>query len=266
MRQSRFVVKRLALVPLAVLLAAPAAAQTAMEIMKESARRHQTKTEQSRVKVTLVDKSGKENHREIEVLSARDQAGLAKVRIKFVSPALIRNTGLLTWEQAGDKDDDQFLFLPASAQSTRIASSRKNGSFMQTDLAYEDLRPENLDSHTYNLLREEDLGGQKCWVIEALPSTDKEKLESGYAKRVFWVRKDIYLTVQTEYYNKVDKLFKRGTVTDVTKVGGDAWRVKSVRVENLDKKTATVMTTLEEKINEKIDENLLTEQGLMRPL
>jgi hypothetical protein len=255
-----------ALAAFALALAAPAAAQTGIEIMKEQARRHQTQSEESRVKVTRVDPSGKEEEREIQVLSMRDQAGLAKVLIKFLSPAAIRNTGLLTWEQPGDKDDDQWLYLPATRKATRIASASKKGSFMQTDLAYEDLRPENLDSHTYNLLREEDLGGQKCWVIEALPSTDKEKLESGYNKRLFWVRKDIYLTVQTEYYNKSDKLFKRGTVSEVTNVGGEAWRVKSVRMETLDRKSATVMTTLEEKLNQKVDETLLTQQGLARPL
>ena len=102
-------------------------------------------------------------------------------------------------------------------------------------------------------------------MIEALPSTDKEKLESGYNKRVLWVRKDIYVTVQTEYYNKSDKLFKRGTVSEVTNVSGEVWRVKSVRVETLDRKTATVMTTVEDKVNGKIDDNLLTQQGLARP-
>ncbi len=112
---------------------------------------------------------------------------------------------------------------------------------MNTDLAFEDLRPEDLDAHTYNVLREEDLGGQKCWVIEALPSTDKEKLESGYGKRVFWVRKDLHLTVQTEFYNKSDKLVKRQTFSDLVNVGGEMWRAKGMRVETLDRKTATVV-------------------------
>ena len=159
--------------------------------------------------------------------------------IKFLAPADIRNTGLLTWEQPGDKEDDQWIYLPATRTPKRIASSGKKGAFMNTDLAFEDLRPEDLDAHTYNVLREEDLGGQKCWVIEALPSTDKEKLESGYGKRVFWVRKDLHLTVQTEFYNKSDKLLKRQTFSDLVNVGGEMWRAKRVRVETLDRKTAT---------------------------
>jgi outer membrane lipoprotein-sorting protein len=251
---------------LAIALAAPAGAQSGLEIMKEQQRRHQAKSEELRVKVTLLDPTGKEKERELQILSSTDQAGLSKVLIKFLAPPDIRNTGLLTWEQPADQDDDQWLYLPATRKANRIASSGKKGSFMNTDLAYEDLRPEDLDAHTYNVLREEDLGGQKCWVIEALPSTDKEKLESGYGKRVFWVRKDLYLTVQTEFYNKSDKLFKRQTFSDLVNVGGEMWRAKAMRVETLDRKTASVLTTLEDKVNQKVDENLLTQQGLTRPL
>ena len=250
---------------IAALLAAPGAAQSGIEIMKEQARRHQTQSEETKIKVTLVDPSGKEKDRELTIVSMRDQAGLSKVLLKFLSPADIRNTGLLTWEQPGEQDDDQWIYLPATRAAKRIASSSKKNAFMGTDLAYEDLRPENLEAHAYTVVREEDLGGQKCWVIEAVPSTDKEKVESGYGKRVFWVRKDLYLTVQTEFHNKSDKLFKRATFADLANVGGEVWRAKTVRVETLDRKTATVWTTLEEKVNQKIDENLLTQQGLARP-
>jgi outer membrane lipoprotein-sorting protein len=250
---------------LAIALVAPAGAQSGLEIMKEQERRHQAKSEESRIKVTLVDPSGKEKERELEIVSSRDQAGLSRVLLKFLGPPDIRNTGLLTWEQPADKEDDQWLYLPATRTPKRIASSSKKNAFMGTDLAYEDLRPEDLDAHTYNVLREEDLGGQKCWVIEALPSTDKEKLESGYGKRVFWVRQDLHLTVQTEFYNKSDKLFKKATLSDLADVGGGVWRAKTVRVETLDRKTATVWSTIEDKVNQKVDENLLTQQGLTRP-
>jgi Outer membrane lipoprotein-sorting protein len=250
---------------LAAALAAPAAAQSGLEIMKEQARRHRTKSEETRSKLTLVDPSGKEKERELIVTSRTGDDGLAKIVLKFLAPADIRNTGLLTWEQPGDQDDDQWLYLPATKSVKRVASASKKGSFMGTDLAFEDLRPENLDAHAYNVVREEDLGGQRCWVIEAVPSTDKEKLESGYGKRVLWVRKDLHLTVQTEYYNKSGKLSKRATLSDFANVGGEAWRAKTARVETLDRKTATVLTTLEQKVNQEVDENLLTEQGLKRP-
>ena len=253
-------------VALAVALAVPAAAQTGLDIMKEQVKRSQTKSEEARVKLAIIDPSGKEKQRELMTVAQRDDKGLARLMLKFLSPADIRNTGLLTWEQPGDQEDDQWLFLPATKSTKRIASSSKKNAFMGTDLAYEDLRAEDLASHTYTLKGEADLGGQKCWMIEAVPSTDKEKAESGYGKRVFWVRKDNYVTVQTEFYNTSDKLVKRATFSDVVNVSGDLWRPKTARYENVDRKSATVLTTTEYKVNQPVDEALLTQQGLMRPL
>ena len=249
----------------AVLLAAPAAAQTGIDIMKEQSRRQQAKSEEARIKVTLIDPSGKEKERELTALGRRDQAGLSRIVLKFLSPPDIRNTGLLTWEQPAGQDDDQWLYLPATKTVKRIASPSKKNAFMGTDLAFEDLRPEDLDAHSYNVVREEDLVGKKCWVIEAVPSTDKEKLESGYGKRVHWISKDQYLTVQTEFFNKSDKLTKRATFSDFADVGGNVWRAKTARYETLDRKTATLWTIVEDKVNQPVDENLLTEQGLKRP-
>jgi outer membrane lipoprotein-sorting protein len=255
-----------ATVVLFALLATPSAAQNGLDVMKEQLKRHQVSSEEFRVKLTLIDPSGKQKEREITVLQRRDQAGLSKGLLKFLAPADIRNTGLLTWEQPGDQDDDQWLFLPATKTAKRIASGSKKNAFMGTDLAFEDLRAENVEAHTYNVLREEDLGGQKCWVVEAVPSTPKEKLESGYGKRTFWIRKDIYMTTQAEFYNQSGKLVKRATFSDLVNVGGDAWRAKTARWETLDRKTATLWTIVEDKVNLELDENLFTQQGLMRPL
>src|SRR6185503_11087612 len=71
---------------LAMVLAAPARAQSGLEIMKEQQRRHQAKSEEVRVKVTLIDPSGKEKERELQILSSSDEAGLSKVLIKFLAP------------------------------------------------------------------------------------------------------------------------------------------------------------------------------------
>ena len=112
---------------------------------------------------------------------------------------------------------------------------------------------------------EEDVDGHKCWVIEALPSTDKEKRDSGYSKRIFWVRQDNYVTVKTEFYNRSDRLDKLGTFTDLVQVSGELWRAKELRIERLSSKTQTVWIFIARQVNHDIDENLFTQQGLRRP-
>ena len=58
----------------------------------------------------------------------------------FESPADVRNTGMLSIDyKDGNKDDDQWLYLPSLNKSTRISSGDKSGSFMGTDLSYADM-------------------------------------------------------------------------------------------------------------------------------
>ena len=40
------------------------------------------------------------------------------------------------------------------------------------------------------MLREETVDGALCYVIEALPKNDTVRINSGYVKRIIWIRKD----------------------------------------------------------------------------
>ncbi len=151
--------------------------------------------------------------------------------MKYLKPKNIRDVGLLTWEQEEGKDDDQWLYLPASRQVKRITGGSKKEPFMGSDLAYEDFRPENLDAHEYKLLKEENIDGQDCWVVEAIPSTAKEKKDSGYSKRIFWIRKDIYFSVKTEFYNRRNHLAKNGYYKELENIRGEIWRMNLTIME-----------------------------------
>lgn len=241
------------------------AAQSGREIMDEQVRRHLGKTEYAESRIQIVDSRGREKERRVLTWGVRGADGLSKSLLKFLEPADIRDTGLLTWEQPADKEDDQWLYLPATGAAKRIAGSSKKQLFMGTDLAYEDLRPENLDAHTYNVLREETLDGKACWVLEAVPATEKETRDSGYSKRLFWVRKDIYFTVKVEFYDRAGKLDKVATLSDLVQVAGDLWRADRSTMERQASSTKTIWIFEKRAVNEPVDENLLTQQGLARP-
>ena len=57
----------------------------------------------------------------------------------FESPSDVQNTGLLSVDYDGAKDDDQWLYLPSLHKATRISSGDKSGSFMGTDFTYSDM-------------------------------------------------------------------------------------------------------------------------------
>jgi hypothetical protein len=233
------------------------AGMTGREIMEKQKELHEAKTEREIHLMKLINKKGKVKKRMMNTYSMKTKDGLTKSMLVFTAPKDIKGTGLLTWEQK-DRDDDQWLYLPATKKEKRIASSGKKNRFMGTDFAYEDMRPEDLDVHEYKLVGSETVDGQDCYVVEAFPSTPKEKKESGYSKRKLWIRKDIFFTVKIEFYNKKGRLFKVQTNRDLKNVTGTIWRSNTVIMRDLKKKHETHLIIRKRALNKPMKEDFFT--------
>ena len=211
-------------------------AETGLELMQQYQNQHEVNSEYTQLSMTLVDKRERKRARELVIYAKKNPDGANRSLLKFTQPRDIHNVGLLTWEQVGDTEDSQWLYLPASKRIKRIASGGKKNPFMGSDLSYEDMRAENLAVHSYEVIREEALEGQDCWVIEIKPTTEQEKRESGYARRLLWLRKDIHYPVKVEYFNRRDVLTKTATYQNIENVEGEIWRYGLLTVSTLRKK------------------------------
>jgi hypothetical protein len=240
-------------------------AQTGLEVMEEQQKRHDVALEFSDTTMTLYDSRGKARPRRMISYSKKPKDKRNKTLIKFVKPTNIRNVGLLTWEQQESEEDDQWLYLPASKKIKRITGGSKANPFMGSDFAFEDMRPENLDSHSYEIKGEENVDGHNCWIVEALPSTPKEAKDSGYSKRTMWVRKDIYITVKTEFYDRRNKLSKIGTYAGLEDIGSGVWRSNEITMEKQKRKTKTIIVTDNRDLEADISDSLFDTQSLKRP-
>lgn len=252
--------------PLMVLLAigvAPASAQTGLEIMQKQRDLHRARDEQEVQRMQLVSKGGASKERRVARYTITSREDLSKILIRFLAPRDVENTGLLTWEGAGG-DDDQWLYLPATKKAKRIASSGKKNRFMGTDFAFEDLRPEALRLHKYALLGTEPVEGQECWVIEAVPATDKQASDSGYSRRKLWIRKDTHYSVKREYYDKKGKLEKVETARKLVNVAGTIWRANEVEMHDVQGGTRTIVTIEQRAIDRGLADTLFTETELTR--
>ncbi len=249
------------------LVPAPLLGQTpsGQEIMEEIEQRHDARSERTRVLMQLYDRRDRVRERELSILLKEGEEGINKAILKFLSPADIRNVGLLTWDRESDGEDDQWLYLPAGESVRRIAGGNKKSQFMGTDLAFEDLRSEDLASHTYEVVGEEEVDGHPCWMIDALPGTEKEKSETGYGRRRIWVRKDIYFIIQVEFYNHSDKLIKTAAFDDLEQVRDQLWRASRSTFVRVLAGTRTVMTTQSRELDVDLPDSLFTQQGLRRP-
>ncbi|PHR30260.1 MAG: outer membrane lipoprotein-sorting protein, partial [Desulfotalea sp.] len=101
------------LTALMLLVAVPTVqAMTAREIMEKVDARDDGDNMTAHVKMTLIDRQNNRRIREMKVFTKDKGMDTWKMQF-FLSPADVKDTGFLTYDYyKGDRDDDQWLYLP----------------------------------------------------------------------------------------------------------------------------------------------------------
>ena len=244
--------------------AGPVAAEpTGKEIMTLEDTENEARDEIMVMRMKLINKRGQTRNRVISFTIKEINEDDDNILVRFLEPADVAGVGLLTLEHEAT-DDDQWLYLPALKKERRISASDQSDSFMGTDFTYEDMKSEKQNDHDYTLLREEVLDGMECYVIEAAPSTAKQKKESGYGKREIWIDKETYLRVQVKYYDKKGEYFKIEHRSDIEEALPGHYRPNYVEMKNLKTKHTTQLTFKERQLNTDIPDNVFSIRFLKR--
>lgn len=244
-------------------LPASSSAQTAREIMQKYSDQFSVPDETTKATMTLINKLGKKRARSLTILTREPPNGLRKSLIRFTSPESIRGTGLLILENK-DRSDDQWLYLPALKKTKKISSQERSHSFMGSEFAYEDLHGEELEDFSYKLLRSEPLDGHACFVIEATPVSGRKLAETGYRKRILWIRKDIFFKIKAEYYDKAGRLLKTETDEDLVEIGNRNYRMNKITMLSNQTGKKTVLNSSHRAIDTGIKDSTFTIRNLER--
>ncbi|MCP4753162.1 MAG: outer membrane lipoprotein-sorting protein [Proteobacteria bacterium] len=242
------------------------------EIMQKVDDRDDGQTSSSEMTMVLIDRRG--NKRVRQMKSFRKDFGKDTKSINFfLSPADVRNTTFLSYEwDDEDKEDDNWLYLPALRKVKRISSGNKKDSFMGSDFSYADMNGLELNEWDYTFKKENvKLDGHDCWVIEAVPKKEKRKKvinETGYLKSIVWVRKDIFMTVKSKSFVKKGKKIKYFTASEIEKVQG-IWTAKKltmITTKRKRKEHATVIVFNNMIYNKGVVDSMFTTQRMERGL
>ena len=189
------------------------------EIMEAVLHKTTWKDLQADVTLVLQNARGEKRVRKIKMYSRKRTEDESDMLMRFLSPADVRNTAFLIIEHL-DRDDERYLYLPALRRIKRIASSGKGGNFMSSDFTYYDIGRPKLNDWTYRRLEDQTLDGRECYTIESLPATPQISKDTGYNKIIRWIRKDLLVTVQSLYFDRGDREWKRLTVRRVENISG----------------------------------------------
>lgn len=180
------------------------------------------------MEMVLRNRQKEESHRTIRSLVLEIEGDGDKSLTIFDSPGDVRGTALLTFSHP-TREDDQWLYLPAITRVKRINSSSRAGSFMGSEFAFEDLGSREIEKYTSRFLGEEELHGQRCYVVELFP---KKKKSSGYSRIVSWLDKKEYRALREEYYDKKKRLKKTLTLTGYRLYLNSIWRPHHLTMVN----------------------------------
>jgi hypothetical protein len=240
----------------------------ARAIMEKVDARDDGDNQTSDMEMILIDKRGKKRVRRLGIFS-KDKGEDTLRLMFFLEPADVKDTAFLTWDYDDpDKDDDQWLYLPALRKTKRIASTDKSGSFMGSDLNYSDMTDRNLEDYDFTLKKEMDVKGVKAWLIESIPRSKKVIKETGYKKSLIFVRQDNYVVIRAVNWVKDGGYLKYVDVRRLELIDG-IWVATETHVtKKKNKKTAhkTILKFNNVKFNQKLDFEFFTirrmEKGL----
>lgn len=260
-----------AIVTLGVLTLAPmttkaAALPEGVWVMQQVNEQEDGEVVSQRLKMTLIDKHGKERVR--QTLGYRKYFGEEKRTILFyTAPSNVKGTAFLTYDYPDKtKDDDQWLYLPALRKVRRISAADRGDYFLGTDFTYDDIKNErkvDLEDYHFVTLAEEKREGLQHFQIEATPRSDAIAQELGYSKVRYWVRTDIWMITAAEYFDTKGAPLKTFQAEDIRQVEG-IWTRHQLTVSNLKTGHTTEFSVSEVNYASDVKDSLFTERSMVK--
>jgi hypothetical protein len=215
----------------------------------------------SELSMHLIDSRNNERVRKIKQFS-KDYGKEEKSIMFFIAPADVKNTSFMNWSYDDpNKDDDQWIYLPALKKVKRISSDSKDDYFMGSDFTYDDLGDRHPNEDVHKLLREETIDGKPCYVVESV-SKDKDYM---YSKTITWVIKDIWIGLKKEFYDEDGDLLKILTVKKYEKIK-DYWMISNTEMTNIQDEHSTKMILSNIQVDIGVDDMKFTERTMTRGL
>lgn len=237
--------------------------ETADWVARQVDARDTGKDSRTEMAMRLFDRQGRTRERRLTLTTLR-AAGTRgdRVLVRFDAPNDIKGTGLLVWEHP-TAEDERFLYLPALGRVRRIAGSEKQESFVGSDFSYEDIGGRELDDYRYTLVER-----AATWTSpsgEAFPAWRLEStavdVQATHPRVVSLVRKDNFVVVSAEIFNRRNEREKQYEVRDLRQVDG-IWTAMAIAMSNASQRTRTELTVAAVRYNVGLSESAFTRREL----
>ncbi|RKF13285.1 outer membrane lipoprotein-sorting protein [Alginatibacterium sediminis] len=193
---------------LLLMLAQPAMAQTASEIVLQSDQQMRGDSAYSELSMTIVRPTWQRSMRMKSWSLGRDYA-----LVTVIEPAKDKGNSSLKRQQ------QMWQWIPKVSQVIKLSSSMLSQSWMGSDFTNDDLINQSsiVIDYDHSLLSDDVVDNDRCFVVIANAKPDAPVV---WSKVKLWISQDSYLQRQAEFYDEFDEVVNILTTWDVATVGG----------------------------------------------
>lgn len=212
----------------------------------------------------------------------RGQSNYGEMEMKIVRPKYERSLKFKMWGKGTDysiiyvtypvkekgqvflkRKREMWNYLPSIEKMIKIPPSMMMQSWMGSDLTNDDLVNASsiVVDYEHKILREEEVEGYACWVIELIPKEDAPVV---WGKIIVWVSKEGYMTLKNEYYDEDEYIVNREFLTEIKDVGDRTMPTKYEIIPEDDPGHKTIMEFKTIKFNVPIEESFFSIQNMRR--
>lgn len=182
--------------------------ERAIDIIRKADEKVRGKTSESTIKMTIIRPSW-QREMTMKAWSKGDDLSI----ILVTSPARDKGISFLK------RDKELWNWQPTINRIIKMPPSMMMQSWMGSDFTNDDLVKESSIIYDYNhrLIREEDVDGRLCHVLELIPKEDAPVV---WGKIISWIDKDEYLQLKTEMYDEDGLLVNTMYGKQIKMIGG----------------------------------------------
>lgn len=151
-----------------------------------------------KIAMLLKNEAGEKKIRLLKAYSMR-RGAKSRTLVRVLDPADVKGMSFLFREVDG-REDDQYMYLPALKATKRIIGANKEARFLGSQFSYADLEWSSIEDANYQFQKDEKLGKELSWVIDAAP-----KKKSAYHHLRLWIRKKDNVLLRILFFNKDKK-------------------------------------------------------------
>ena len=250
--------RRLTLVALLSVATASPASEDALRLVQQVYDRPAGRDTTVISRMELQARGGASRVRELVTYRQERAKGEYQSLARFLAPDDIAGTGLLSYDKA-DGSSEQWLYLPAMDRVRRVASDRKGGRFVGSDIYFEDLQTRRPNSDSHRIVGRETLDGISCEVIDSIPT---DPSNSVYKRRRLWIDPQLALVMRVDFFERDEAApSKRWQMLAKQRIQG-YWTITDSKSTDLTSGHETRLVAVSVKYDRKLPMKLFSTQAL----